>query len=186
MKPEVSAGLIAFASAVITSILAHWLMFRRLRRQFAERYRTVYFEKQLASYQKLWSLLKPTSLYPGEDAIIFETDPDPQFDPANAKAFCRAITDFFFSEQGIFLSKDVRKALFDLRGALEEIGKTGSSGRRFTISRNQVQLVRDSAAQLITVMRNNLGLRNLKFKIEDLGVKRKDTWIPDPPKNPGC
>ena len=175
MDTVVIASLVGFISALIGTIVSHWLITRRSRREFAEKYRTTLFDKQLNAYQKLWSLLAPTSRFYTDKTIVFIRDGKPHINVTTAKKFCEAITEFFFSEHGLYLSKTSRRALFETRDA---VYKNIAANKAWDITDIEITAeirseLRNSFENLHTTIRTDLGLRALKFKPGDIGVDER-------------
>jgi hypothetical protein len=123
------AGLV---TALLAGLVSHLLLVRRLRRELLEKLKFSYYEKQLTAYQKLWSLLRPTSYYyAAKDLLIVKRDDNFYLDVANVRRFYDELLVFFYSEHGIFLSKEMRTLLFDSRDFIEQLiadSKDASSG----------------------------------------------------------
>jgi hypothetical protein len=165
------AGVIA---AVIASVISHLLVFRKLRREFAEHYRALYFEKQLSAYQKLWTLIRPGSDFPQDSSILSGGSNNCLFNPGNAQMFCDSINDFFYSEMGLFLSKNTRKNIFILRGYLSGILKNIKKDKKrgfIPIDKDDAVHIRKSFGGLIVSIRKDVFLDNLVFNEKDIGLE---------------
>jgi hypothetical protein len=172
MEVSLLTSLVGFGGVLSGAWISHLLMERRLHREFKESYRNILFNRQLEAYQQLWSLLLPTSLYCSEGTILDNRGSDWIIRVSTAKAFCAKLTEFFFSEHGLYLSKSTRRALFSTRDTIQKLIMDASiSGiKEHKIDPAKRKEMRASFTNLQTVIRNDLGLRALKFRPTDIGV----------------
>jgi len=172
MDSTIIASLIGFITAVVGTIISHFLLLRHSTRQFAEYYRNKLFDKQLAAYEKLWGLLPPTSRASSERTILYLENSKIYVQTKIAKEFCDSITLYFFSEHGLYLSKSTRQALFNVREELWGIYSKDSENK-VEISKDDKAKIQTYFLKLHTTIRDDLGLRALKFKPEDIGINDK-------------
>lgn len=164
-------AIIGFLTAVLGTVLSNWFIERRSHREFAEKYRNALFEKQLAAYERLWCVLLPTSRHSTGSTVFQHVSGNTYFSQPAAQAFCDSLTDFFFSEHGLYLSKTTRSMLFKVRDALTGVlyNKTGGEALLLLDDATRKAL-RDTFRELVTTVREDVGLRALKFRPEDIGV----------------
>lgn len=172
MKTILLSGLVGFLSAVFTSILSHWFVLHRLRKEAKQRIREDYFQKQLTAYMKLWSLLGSTSKYATKKTIISKNETGSYLDIENACSFCQAITDFFFSEDGIFLTRDMRKAVFTARNVLEDYINMASQEEKkcIQISSSKADSIQSKFSRIYNQARYDIAVQDLKFNKKEFGL----------------
>jgi hypothetical protein len=173
MDSTTIASLVGFITAIAGSVISHFLLLRHAKRQFAEYYRNKLFEKQLAAYERLWAILYPTSRATTDKTVVGFENGKAFFRAKIAAEFCESITQYFFSENGLYLSKSTRNVLFDVRDILQEMIYSPHHGEKFELSTEDRKRIRTSFMNLQTTIRDDLGLRALKFKPEDIGVDEK-------------
>lgn len=177
MMEILTPTVIAFVSAVITTLIVQVVSIRNLKKSFQDQYKRIYFEKQMDAYQQLWKELRPLSKWYDENQTIFYlnrkgiNNKDALFLPEKALSFCTSITDFFFSEQGIFISKETRKQFFILRSILGDIASNNEE--EVILPEVERKKINSSVDSLIMVIRDDLGVMNLRFDFDDLGIKNK-------------
>jgi hypothetical protein len=100
------------------------LEFELFKNEQLEQIRIGYHQKMLEAYQKLWTLMAPLSYYtePGQGVIIRDETGVYLNCPVIDKFFF-SFRDFFYSEYGIFLSKDFRAKIFEVRDFIIEVEK---------------------------------------------------------------
>lgn len=159
-------ALIALVTALVTSVVAHYLSTIKLEKQFSENYKVKYFEKQLIAYQLLWKEYAPLSRFYTDSTIFtFEGNDLVTINIANATFFCESISLFMFSEHGIFISKNTRKQIFKLRGVLNDLSKNYIYDEINHIEvRSKINNIVD---ELYRLTRNDLGLMNLTLGLDD-------------------
>jgi hypothetical protein len=175
MNSILVSGIVGLVSATLVAVVSHWTLLHRIKKEAAQKNRSEYFQKQLAAYMKLWGLLPPTSSYITPDTIISKNVTPYEINVQNAKIFCTDITSFFFSEQGIFLSKNVRSSIFKLRDFIDALINNDASKNLHTItlSNNKYNDLIFHFKQMQIAVRNDIGLRNLLFDEDEIVIKRK-------------
>jgi hypothetical protein len=172
MEASLLTALVGLGGVLSGAWISHLLTERRLQREFAENYRNILFSRQLAAYQQLWSLLLPTSRYCSESTILDKRGSGWVIRVSAAKAFCDKLTEFFFSEHGLYLSKSTRRALFSTRDIVQKLIMDASASglEEHKLDPAKRKEMRESFINLQTVIRNDMGLRALKFRPTDIGV----------------
>ena len=145
LASAVAAAVIAGVTALLTTLLTQKIT----RNQ-------IYTEKQLACYQKLWGHLKPLSRVCGPDTIMQD---DAIINRQNAIRFCNDYNCFFFSEEGLFLSRKTRNSLFDLRNFLLDLTRKAGSETE-ALTEKQTYKLNLLYKNVFTSIRNDVGLRD--------------------------
>ena len=170
-------ALIAFLSALVTTLITQLFIGLNFRREIKNRYRKTYFEKQLEAYQELWSCLRPLSRYRGPK-IIFEgvsnIDGEKKWilNINNSFLFCESVTDFYFSHHGLLLSRKVRDLIFELRGLIGKQIVSFSDDRKLSIAleKSVSKEINRLCGEIFEAVRADVGLLNLQFDIKEFGI----------------
>lgn len=176
MNNTILAALTGFASAAVMAGLSHFFILQRLRSEKLEALKSSYYEKQLASYQKFWSLLGPTSKYWSEDISIIVKKDDTWFlSIVNADKFFSEIRDFFYSEQGLFLSRDLRKKTFSLRKYVKNLlEQAGNEGQEFLQVNNKNRSeIQQCFHKIRIAVRSDLGLHDAVLPVSELELSEE-------------
>jgi hypothetical protein len=132
-----------------------------------------YFEKQLAAYQKLWSRLGPTSYDTAAGGLLVVQEGDRYFlDVGNARRFFAGFRTFFYSEHGIFLSRELRKLLFGIRDLVEETiaAAPDPAAARVPLSRKARRRLQWEFDRVRVLVRQDLGMSEVGLpRFEDDG-----------------
>ena len=98
------------------------IQFELFRKEQLEQICIGYYQKTLEAYQKTWALLAPLAYYtePGQEVII-RSDDGVFLNSPVVKNFFLSFRDFFYSELGIFLNKDFRSKIFEVRDFIAEV-----------------------------------------------------------------
>jgi len=172
MDTVIVAALIGFISAVITSLISHGLLLGRIRREAMEPFRSEFYQKQLMAYQKMWSLLGPTSRYPSDNTVIIRKNRQQYLSVVNARKFSNDIREFFFSEYGIFLSKEMRKSIFEMLDDLAEHKyRGGSEDNLVPLTKEQASSIQVCFANIHVTARRDLALSDIAFPKSELGLE---------------
>jgi hypothetical protein len=166
-------ALATLASSIITATLSHWLMLKQLGQQKAQDNRGIFLEKHIEACTKFWSLLGPTSKYIGENRMLKENGDVTYLDVKVTRQFCQDITLFFFSEHGIFMSREFRKALFDTRTFLDKLLSEAQAPPLdlLPLSRTKADKIEDCFRWLRETVRSEVVVKDLHFSRKEVGVK---------------
>jgi hypothetical protein len=171
MDTALVSGITGFATAVLGTLLSHRLLQERSHKEFAERYRNRLFDKQLAAYEALWKTLRRTSAYFTEETVFVYDQGQVVFSQANATKLAIELTDFFFTEHGLYLSKSTRNALFDARRALTRATvKHGEAAPAEVMPKADCNAIGAALKELVHATRRDIGLRALRFKAQEIGI----------------
>jgi hypothetical protein len=154
------AALVGIISAVITSIISHWLLIHRLKQETAHRARTNLYENQLAAYKKFWNLLVQTSRYNLGDGIIQQVNNNCYLHAEKAKLFLDAVTSFLSSEEGIFLSRRVIDVMVRTRAVIIRVLEAHPHAELVQLSRTKQKKIQGGLRHLYFYTRDDIGLRD--------------------------
>src|SRR6185295_19325611 len=128
MNATVFAAIVGCLSAVLTSVLAGFLSHRKLRAELTAGHRRELISRQILACERLWSALRPISIHAGMSSVITQQDGSSEAHPKAIEEFCENVTSLFFSPTGLYLSREVRTALFEMRdfltGCVDAISET--------------------------------------------------------------
>lgn len=145
------------------------LALERFKGEQLEQFRMGYHQKELEAYQKLWALLLPLSDFadPGKQ-IIQREDGKVLLNGHLADQFFRSFRDFFYSEQGIFLSKDLRTAIFKVRTFILKARDEGQSQADgwIEISNNKAKDIEQGLDWVRKTIRRDAGLEDAHLPTE--------------------
>ncbi len=176
MDTTLISGITGFATAVLGTLLSHRLLQQRSHKEFAERYRNRLFDKQLAAYEALWTTLRRTSTYFSDETVFVYDQGHVVFSQANATKLAIELTDFFFTEHGLYLSKSTRNALFNARRALmRAAAKQGGAATQVHIGKDDCAAITAALKELVHATRRDVGLRALRFTAHDIGISDDQT-----------
>jgi hypothetical protein len=168
LSDAVIAAIVGFLSAVITSIIASWVSHRRLRAELMGKYRLELIGKQTTACESLWSVLESGSRSIGENRVVVYTEGKPHVVIPVAKDLYAALTKVFNSPSGLYFSRQLRQAIFDLRDFIgdEFIPKNQDGQSELEVSNNKAKSFHGRIANLRIALRKEIGT-------EDLTVSRE-------------
>jgi hypothetical protein len=175
MDIKIATALIAVIAALITTLITQYLTTKQFNTSVKEHYRKLYFERQLLAYEALWSKLRPLSQYHDKKTLLLRKKEDGitvwKLSVENTQLFCGDITDFFFSNNGIYLTKSTRKAIFDLRWKLVGVTSRHPNEKQIIVIGNDDRKEINKQITVLTdSVRKDIGLLNLSFDINKLGI----------------
>lgn len=165
----VIASIVGAIAAVITSLLASWVGYRTLRAELLAKHRQELISKQIAACEALWAVLEPVSRSVGENRVIKARGNKHYVDILAAKELCAALTKVFNSPSGLYYSRLLRTALFNLRSFIEkEFLENAQEGQpELEISNTKANnFLADEVQNLRIALRKEIGT-------EDLAVARE-------------
>jgi hypothetical protein len=166
----IASALVGLVSGIAASAVSHLLILRRIRGEALQRLEFGLHEKQAEAYQELWSHLGPTSRYcPTEDSNrLVKLDGSGYYlDSKNVISFFESLNDYFYSRHGIFLSKRLRSALFEVREFYEKTVKETSPDEdgKIRLSNKKAKKCHHAWDWIRTLLRHDIGLRDVEFPI---------------------
>lgn len=162
MDPKVLVALIAFASALITSVIATWVAYNKLKKERYLARRDELIKKQMDACEQLWQTLEVASFSPGDNRIIRVNEDEIKVDKKKAREFLENIISVFYSPVGIYLSRNVRKSIFELRDfASSEFICNESNDEFKNISKRKASRFRSKVTNLRMALREEIGVIDL-------------------------
>lgn len=174
MDPEVIVALIALGASIVGALIGHYLAIRRFRREQLNLLRTEIDKKTLAAYQKFWACLLPSSYFhPDDRSLIVRREGQAYLNQPVFEEIFAGIRDFTYSENGIFLSREMRKAIFEVRDFIEEeiVAKSEKQSGLIKISNTKAKKVEVGFDWIRKNARRDVGLEDARFpsdKLEDI------------------
>lgn len=147
------------------------LQFERFKKEQIETFRMDYYKNQLEAYQELWAILAPISHYsPGEDTILIKKANAQYLNCKILEEFFLEFRNFFYSQKGIFLSKELRQAIFEVRDFVVDIQKTNtvSSNGLIKISNNKAKRIENGMDWIRKNIRRDVGLEDSRLPTDQL------------------
>jgi hypothetical protein len=174
MDTNVIVAIIAVISALIGSLFGHWLTLRQLRRQQLETIRGFVHQRTLEAYEKLWVSLSPASMYdPYGKGIVIRKKDGIFLNRSAVIEFFTSLNTLFYSEHGLYLSKQMRTVIFTFRdfmlNLLEEIGS--DEDEFIKISNSKAKKVEKGLDWLRRNARKEIGFSDVHFPTQDLDLK---------------
>ena len=165
MSATLLASMAGFISAAIMSIISHTLLLRKEKKVRLQALQSKIHDEQLTAYKKLWSCLEPTSKFSSEKTLLRFLKEGTFLDRNVAVTFTNSIRGFFFSENGLFLSRLVRKELFGLLDHLQKIGNSSDSetDHLVRIDKKELTIIRNKIKALIVAIRSDVSLLDVEF-----------------------
>ncbi len=168
MLSVVIPAMVGLISGLVSAVFSHLLLIKKIRREAEEKLRFDLYNKQIDAYQRFWDLLGPTSRYAGrqhQDRMIKSNETGYFLDKEAIDSFFDSFHEFFYSEHGIFLSRELRNAFFQSRDYYYEIINSTDN-----ISESCIQISNTKARKCFqawdwvrTIARNDIGLRDVDF-----------------------
>lgn len=164
INPVIVSAIISLFTALLVLLLSKYFDRKKQRSDFAHAYQTAYFEKQIAAYQALWALYRPLSKNYDEQTIFnrSSTSGKVRVNDRVLNNFCSAITQFFFSSDGIFISRNTRKHLFSLRDQLETYANEEKDVEQLR------KCIHTLSAELFQSTREDIGLVDLELQVDQM------------------
>lgn len=170
MSSTLIAALVGLVGAVITSLLAGYVGYRRLRTEVLAQTRKDYMQRQIAACEDLWRRLLPLSEYRNSKSIVHEFTNPIMASPRRAREFCEDVTAAFFTPTGLYISREVRYRLFVLRAIIDKEFVRGRDDldTLVPISRAALKRYRHNRGALFRAIRSEVGAIDLRVVQEGL------------------
>lgn len=166
---KIIIAIIAAISSLVISIVNAIYQSRRISKEKLEDFRLSHYSRTLEAYLKFWPIFRYLSTKEGGNKSIFKKSSDNRWVliSKNVETFITELYDFFYSEHGIFLSKEMRKRIFTIRDELrEQLSKTND--HEIGISNAKQDKLESARNKAIIQARNDIGLRDTIIPIEKL------------------
>ena len=158
-------ALVGALAAVATSIVGSLVGYRTLRAEYRSRHRLELIIKQMAACEELWAALLIGSQSSGENRVVHHRDGKSYVSVPDSRQFYDDLTRVFNSQSGLYYSRELRQALFDLRGFVEADLMTLGDGL-VEISNNKAKKFDGYVRTLRVAIRREIGVEDLKAATE--------------------
>lgn len=156
--------IIAVWASVTTTVITQYIVRKNFSDSVKDTYRKKYFDRRFECYLKFWSLLRPLSRHYDDKTIIKYQNTSFLLNVPMTNRFIDSINDFFFSELGIFLSRDIRRELFTLRDLLvKHLAKVEQDTKLIKLTHEESKEIKRYRSKLINLVRGDVGIFNVKF-----------------------
>ena len=142
--------LTALASAAISSVLTYFSTRSKIRLDMTVEYDKSLRDKRLELYKELWPKTKPLARFSAEP-LTYNV----------AKALSLEMSNWYFREGGIYLSKRSRKPYFHLKRQLQRVidDRTLATQPDAEIKGKLPDAIQDAASRLRTVLADDIRTR---------------------------
>lgn len=152
-------GIIAAIVAIITSVITSFISYRSVKTEILSKHRQDLIEKQFAASEKMWEVLALASKAKSDKFVINYKDEKVHVNLGAAKKLHEDITDAFNSKHGLYLSRELRAAIFDLRNFIET--EFLAPKVETSISNNKARSFYGRVANLRNALRKEIGVEDL-------------------------
>jgi len=156
------AAIVGLVSATLTTLLASWIGYKKLKSELIAQHRSLLIDKQIEACEELWQTLKPFSFTNGDGRILLDPYEDPKIAMDTAQGIVEKMMNIFYSKAGLYFSKNLRNAFFELRDFMNEEIVTLSQGvSEVIISKSKVKAFRHKVSKLRVAIRAEIGVEDL-------------------------
>jgi hypothetical protein len=169
----ISAGF----SALFGTVIGHFLIVARYRKEGLSDLRSKVDEKILSAYQKLWVVMSPLAYYDLQGETLIKRNADGVF--LNRQIVEQFFTDFrtfFYSEDGMLISRPMREKVFEVRefalGVMAE--HPDDPGPYIKISNTKAKKIENGFDWLRKNIRRDVGLLDTQFPGKEMERLERD------------
>ncbi|GIQ60890.1 hypothetical protein Flavo103_40260 [Flavobacterium collinsii] len=164
-------AIITIITSLLTTIFTQYILRKNFNDNLKENYRKKYFESQFEAYLNFWSTLRPLSQYYSKKTILEIKDDKIFLNKERSLFYIEDMTDFFFSQYGIFLTRRTRNLIFDFRrDLLKQINLYKGNENLIALTFEQKKELRKHCQKILETTRMDIGLLNLKFDITEFKI----------------
>ncbi len=173
MEEKLLTGFIALFTSLIVSLIAYLYTLKKIRHEKKETFNLNHYERQVEAYLEFWSLLKPfTDFDYFDDTIIKKKEGKKYLNVTNSMSFFKGFRDFFYSKQGIYLSRELRDPIFELRKFIEEKSNDPKEGM-VELTNNEYKIIYRYMVRIRIIARTDIGVRDISIPTEELDLINK-------------
>lgn len=173
MEEKIISGIIALTTSLVVSLVAYFYALRKIRHEKKEAFKLNHYERQVDAYLQFWSLLKPFTSFDYFNDTIIKSDNDKKYlNIEVSMEFYKDIRDFFYSKQGVFLSRELKAPLFNLRRFIEYKSK-GSAENIVELSKKDYKTINNYMVQIRIIARSDIGVRDISLPVDELDLKKE-------------
>ncbi len=163
------AALVGAITAVLTGIFTSFISYRVLKAEYSGKQRLEIIGKQIAACESLWAILDSGSLSLGENRVVYRLGDRFHLNPKSAAHFHDSINKIFLSSSGLYFSRQLRDAIFELRDFIEKdfLITQKEITSNIEISTTKVKYFDGLVANLRNCIRKEIGVEDLKAGSEN-------------------
>lgn len=177
---KVLIALLSGGISLIISVLTIIFGFKKIQKERIEDFKSKHYDKIIDSYLIFWNLQKFLSIEICEEYSIFVKNENNTWNISkkNFLVFSTELIKFFYSQHGIYLSRQLRKLVFEFKRELEILTKESDYPE---ISNNKFKSLKYKVHSIIVQIRCDIGLRDTyiptkKLKLVDKLKTRQDEY----------
>ena len=178
MDVDIIVALIgAGFSALFGTVIGHFLIVARYRKEGFSDLRGKLDEKILNAYQKFWVVMSPLAYYDPQGETLIKRNEGSVF--LNRQIVERFFTDFrtfFYSEDGLLLSRSMREKVFEVREFIFNViaEQQEADGPYIQISNTKAKKIENAFDWLRKNIRREVGLLDTQFPADEMKRLEKD------------
>jgi hypothetical protein len=156
-------SIIAAIVAIITSLITSSVTSKNLKTEILSKHRQDLIRRQVIACETMWSALKLASKAKGENFVIQYKDEKTFVNIAAAKRLHNNLTESFNSKHGLYFSRELRDAIFNLRNFIEKefLNTNFSSTTEAALSKSKTKSFFGRVASLRNALRTEIGVEDL-------------------------
>lgn len=168
MDDKLITAIIATVTSVAITAIGYFTAIKRIKREKVESFKVEHYKNQMEAYLVFWTVLRPFTEYEGfNDRILKVKDNQSYIDRNSMSKFHLAFNEFFYSKNGIFLSRKLRNEIFHTRDYLEKISNE-KKGDLIKISNSTAKKIKYRFIQVRNVARSDIGVRDMNLPTKEL------------------
>lgn len=168
MDVKIIIALITAITSLVLSTITIVFNSKRIRNEKYESFKKEHYLKITDAYLEFWGVFKHLSLrHVHKDSVFQENNDEWNVIKKNVETFITVFFDFFYSKNGIYLSRDIRQTIFTLVDELKKITED-SKTNEIKISNSKFKKLKNLRDKAITQTRNQIGLRDINLPTEHL------------------
>lgn len=162
LETKITVAIISAITSLIISSVGWFFGYKKIRKEKVEEFKKEHYSRLIASHTEFWKLFRFLSTKYNEVSIV-KKDADGNWIivVSNVELFIKELNDFFYSEKGIYLNKELRTSIFKIRDILL-IKITNHQENEIPVSNNEFKKFKEKRDQAVVLTRECIGLRNTK------------------------
>ncbi|MGY6647691.1 type VI-B CRISPR accessory protein Csx28 [Wenyingzhuangia sp. IMCC45574] len=162
LETKITVALLSAITSILISGIGWFFGFKKIRKEKIEEFKKEHYSRLIDSHTEFWKLFRFLSTKYGEVSIVKKgADGNWILIVANVRIFLQEFNDFFYSEKGIYLNKELRTSVFKIRDNLL-IKTKGIQEGEIPVSNNEFKKFKELRDQTVVLTRECIGLRNTK------------------------
>jgi hypothetical protein len=162
VSETIIAAMVGAITAIITSILAAWVSYYNISKEYKTKYHMDLVSKQIDACEKLWGVLEIASKKGGADKLISESDKGTFISIEAARKLHSNLTEIFNSPSGLYYSRSLRSELFILRDFIDNQILKDIQETKLQWSKAKANKLDGYIQNLRTAIREEMGLDDLR------------------------